>query len=171
MSECASAQIKRGEKPLRVWKLIVASFLLLYGCQGSSRHEIVTGGQGSLEGLLFLPTDHSRDVDVDTDPEIFWQPGYEPPAKFTVSLKRIDEYGDYQPVSTELKPSGTNRWKLKVVGTLDEGSLYAIIVRDDTGGETRESWFLTEKSRIKSPDERATALEAFEHTVILQTLK
>jgi len=118
-----------------------------------------------------LPPDHSRDVDVDTDPEIFWLPGYEPPAKFTVSLKRIDEYGDYQPVSTELKPSGTNRWKLKVGGTLDEGSLYAIIVRDDTRGETCESWFLTEKSRIRSPNEKARNSETFEHTVVLQALK
>ena len=156
---------------MRIWKLIVALFLLFYGCQGSSRHEIVTGGQGSLEGLRFLPPDHSRNVEIDTDPEIFWLPGYEPPAKFTVFLKRIDEYGDYKPVSTDLKPSGTNRWKLKVAGMLNEGSLYAIIVRDDTRGETCESWFLTEKSRTKSPEERATDSEAFEHTVILQTPK
>jgi hypothetical protein len=152
---------------MRVWKLIVMSLLLLYGCQGSSRHEVVTGGQGSLEGLLFLPPDHSRDVDVDTDPEIFWLPGYEPPAKFTVSLKRIDEYGDYQSVGTELNSSGTNRWKLKVTGTLNEGTLYAIIVRDDTRGEIRESWFLTEKSRVRSPNEKAKNSETFEHTIIL----
>jgi len=156
---------------LRVWKLIVVPFLLLCGCQGSSRHEVVTGGQGSLEGLRFLPPDHSRYVDVDTDPEIFWQPGYEPPAKFTVSLKRIDEYGDYQPVITELRSSGTNRWKLKVSGTLDEGSLYAIIVRDDTRGEIRESWFLTEKSRVRTHSEKAKGSETFEHTVTLQAPK
>lgn len=156
---------------MRVWKLILVPFLLLCGCQGSSRHEVVTGGQGSLEGLRFLPPDHSRDVDVDTDPEIFWQPGYEPPAKFTVSLKRIDEYGDYQPVSTELRSSGTNRWKLRVSGTLDEGSLYAIIVRDDTRGEIRESWFLTEKSRIRTHGEKAKGSETFEHTVTLQAPK
>jgi len=156
---------------MRLCKLIVVSLLLLYGCQGSSRHEVVTGGQGSLEGLLFLPPDHSRDVDVDTDPEIFWLPGYEPPAKFTVSLKRIDEYGDYQSVGTELNSSGTNRWKLKVTGTLNEGTLYAIIVRDDTRGEIRESWFLTEKSRIRSTDEKARDSETFEHTVILKAPK
>lgn len=156
---------------MRVWKLILVPFLLLCGCQGSSRHEIVTGGQGSLEGLLFLPPDHSRDVDVDTDPEIFWQSGYEPPAKFTVSLKQIDEYGDYQPVSTKRVDLGGNRWELKVLGALDEGSLYAIVVRDDTRGEIRENWFLTEKSRIRTHDEKAKDSETFEHTVTLQAPK
>jgi len=60
---------------------------------------------------------------------------------------------------------------LKVSGTLDEGSLYAIIVRDDTRGEIRESWFLTEKSRIRTPGEKAKGLETFEHTVTLQAPK
>jgi len=119
---------------------------------------------------MFLPPDHSRDVDVDIDPEIFWLPGYEPPARVNVSLNRIDEYGDYQSVNTkliELEPK--RRWKLKVVmGRLDEGSLYAIVVRDDTRGDIRESWFLTEKSRIRLPDEKAKNSETFEHTIILR---
>lgn len=140
--------------------------LLLCGCQGSSRHTIETVGQGSLEGLRFIPADHSRGVDVDTDPEIFWILGYEPPSRFTVSLKRIDEYGDFQPVSTELTKSGTNRWKLKVVGTLDEGTLYAIIVHDDTRGEQKEAWFLTEKRFRLRPQPAETQKES-EHTVIL----
>ncbi|MGQ9462663.1 MAG: hypothetical protein ACUVTP_07365 [Candidatus Fervidibacter sp.] len=123
-----------------------------------------------MEGLQFFPQDHARGVETDTDPEIFWLPGNQPPSRFTVMLKRIDEYGDYQPVSTELKhDEGTNRWKLKVIGTLSEGTLYAIIVRDDTRGEERESWFFTEKSQYRSePKGTNQPSETFEHTVTLQ---
>ncbi len=151
---------------MRWLKVLPALILLLCGCGGSSRHTIVTGGQGSLEGLRFIPADHSRNVDTDTDPEIFWISGYEPPSRFTVSLKRIDEYGDLYPVTTDLTQSGTNRWKLKVLGTLNEGTLYAIIVRDDTRGEQKEAWFLTEKhgrSRQTPP-----ATREGEHTIIVE---
>lgn len=150
---------------MRCLMLFPALILLLCGCEGSSRHTIVTGGQGSLEGLRFIPADHSRYVDTDTDPEIFWLPGYSPPSRFTVSLKRIDEYGDLHPVTTDLTQSGTNRWKLKVVGTLDEGTLYAIIVHDDTRGEQKEAWFLTEKYG-RSQQAPNTTKEG-EHTVIV----
>ncbi len=154
---------------MRIWQIVVASFLLLCGCQGSSRHTVTTGEQGSLEGLRFYPPDHSRDVDTDTDPEIFWLQGYKPPSRFTVSLKRIDEYGDLYPVSTELTSSGTNRWKLKVVGTLNEGTLYAIIVHDDTRGEQKEAWFLTEKRIRKSQagNPSPSPENEFEHTVTI----
>ncbi len=160
---------------MKRWCLFTALLLLfLCGCQGRSRHT-VSGGQGSLEGLQFLPPDHSREVDTDTDPEIFWLPGYEPPAQFTVSLKRIDEYSDLHPVNTELRRPDPNlyRWKLKVVGTLSEGTLYAIIVRDDTRGTFREVWFLTKKSRWRStpsPQPDRPQRGAFEHTVILYPL-
>ena len=136
---------------------------------GASRHTVVSGGQGSLEGLQFLPADHSRDVDTDTDPEIFWLAGFEPPERFTVALRRIDEYGDTHPVSTELTKTAANRWKLKVVGSLEEGALYSIIVRDDTRGTHREAWFLTEKSRFrthKPSGEQPRQRGAFEHTVV-----
>ncbi|MFN3420148.1 MAG: hypothetical protein ACK40X_00300 [Armatimonadota bacterium] len=151
---------------MRFLKLLPALVLLLCGCQGSSRHTIETSGQGSLEGLRFIPADHSRGVDTDTDPEIFWLPGYEPPSRFTVSLKRINEYGDLYPVATDLTPSGTNRWKLKVVGTLNEGTLYAIIVHDDTRGDQREAWFLTKKygRSSKAPPNTGEG----EHTVIVK---
>lgn len=151
---------------MRFLKLLPMLVLLLCGCQGSSRHTVVTSGQGSLEGLKFIPADHSRNVDTDTDPEIFWLSGYEPPARFTVSLKRIDEYGDLYPVVTELTPSGTNRWKLKVVGTLNEGTLCAIIVHDDTRGDQREAWFLTKKHGRSTQAPPATG--EGEHTVVVK---
>lgn len=84
-------------------------------------------------------------------------------------LKRIDEYGDYQPVNTELERVGTYRWKLKVAGTLNEGALYAITVSDDTLGEQREAWFLTEKSRSRNPGANGKEnARTFEHKVNLQ---
>lgn len=149
---------------MRHWGIIVTAMLLLCGCQGSSRHTVTTGGEGTLEGLQFLPTDHSRDVDTDTDPEIFWLPGYQPPKRFTVSLKRIDEFGDLHSVNTELEQTGANRWRLKVVGTLDEGMFYAIIVRDDTRGEQREAWFLTRKRRHRP---LAPPASGSEHTIVI----
>ncbi len=151
---------------MRFLKLLPVLVLLLCGCKGSSRHTIETGGQGSLEGLKFIPADHSRGVDTDTDPEIFWLPGYEPPSRFTVSLKRIDEYGDLYPVTTNLTQSGTKRWKLKVVGTLNEGTLYTIIVHDDARGDQREAWFLTEKYGRSSKAPPATG--EGEHTIIVK---
>ncbi len=154
---------------MKRWWLLFVPLLLLCGCGGRTRHTVVSGGQGSLEGLQFIPADHSREVDTDTDPEIFWLPGYEPPERFTVALRRIDEFSDTHPVSTELERSGTNRWKLKVVGTLEEGSLYSILVRDDTRGTDKEAWFLTEKSQWRSPKPSAEPSPkegAFEHTVV-----
>lgn len=150
---------------MRWLKFLPVAVLILCGCQGSTRHTVTTPSQGSLEGLMFFPPDHSRGVDTDTDPEIFWLPGYPPPNRFTVSLKRIDEYGDLNSVTTTLKSAGTNRWKLKVVGSLSEGSLYTVIVRDDTRGEQREAWFLTRKtgSRRSTPPTREG-----EHTVVIE---
>ncbi len=115
---------------------------------------------------MFSPADHSRGVDTDIDPEIFWLSGYEPPSRFTVSLKRINEYGDLYPVNTELTQPGTNRWKLKVVGTLDEGTLYTIIVHDDTRGEQKEAWFLTEK--YGRSNQAPPNTKEGEHTVIVK---
>lgn len=153
----------------RFW-VVAFGILLLLGCRGASRHTVVTGSEGSLEGLQFFPQDHKRGVETDTDPEIFWLPGYQPPRNFSVWLKRIDEYGDYQSVSTELKEVEPERhWKLKVVGTLNEGTLYAIIVRDNKRGEERESWFFTKKSWYRSePKGTKQPSETFEHTVTLQ---
>lgn len=157
---------------MRHFWVVALGLSLLLGCGGATRHTVTPGTQGSLEGLSFYPQDHSRGVDTDTDPEIFWKQSYEPPSRFTVALKQIDEYGDYRPVSTELKQvEGTNRWKLKVVGTLNEGTLYAIIVRDDMRGEERESWFFTEKSRYRSePRRKGQPPETFEHTVTLRPI-
>lgn len=151
-------------------RLLLLLPLLLCGCKGSSRHTVVTETQGSLEGLNFYPADHSRNVDTDIDPEIFWLPYYSPPSRFTVSLRRIDEYGDLHPVMTELEEVIRNRrWKLKVSGTLNEGTLYAIIVRDDISGEQREAWFITEKrGRSQQPQ---NLQEKGEHTVIINRVE
>ncbi|MCS7254663.1 MAG: hypothetical protein RMK18_11600 [Armatimonadota bacterium] len=151
---------------MRLFKSILLLALLLYSCQGSSRHTVETGEPGSLEGLRFIPSDHSRYVDIDTDPQIFWLHGYKPPSRFTVSLKRIDEHGDFCSVNTKLESSGTNHWRLNVFGMLNEGTIYAIIVRDDTSGEQMEAWFMTAKSRAGQirASEPATQ-DAFEHTV------
>lgn len=141
--------------------------LSLVGCGGRSRHIVVPGTEGSLQGLSFDPPDHSRHVDTDIDPAIYWVSGA-PPSQFTVALRRIDEFGDFHPVPTELKRDGTAyRWRLKVVGNLDEGNLYAIVVY--SGNEYREAWFLTRKSRMgrTSPSGRESESRgSYEHTVI-----
>ncbi len=119
-----------------------------------------------MQGLVFEPPDHSRHVDTDIDPEIYWSSGYKPPSRFTVSLKQIDEYGDLNPINTKLESSGENRWKLKVFGRLDEGRIYVVIVRDDTRGEQVEAWFMTRKARVGGSKASERAHEnAFEHTV------
>lgn len=151
---------------MRPLMLALMLALFLYSCGGSTRHTVETGLQGSLEGLAFIPVDHSRYVDIDTDPEIYWLQGYSPPSRFTISLKRIDEYGDLEPVKTKLERLPNNRWRLKLFGTLNEGTFYAIIVRDDTRGEQREAWFMTKKARTGASKalERAPK-DTFEHTV------
>ncbi|MFA4029542.1 MAG: hypothetical protein GDYSWBUE_000569 [Candidatus Fervidibacterota bacterium] len=151
---------------MRILKLAFALALFLCGCGGATRHAVETGEQGSLHGLGFIPSDHSLRVETDIDPEIYWSPGYKPPSRFTVSLKRIDEYGDLNPINTKLESSGENRWKLKVFGVLDEGKLYAVIVRDDTRGEEMQAWFMTRKGRVGGGKTSEHAHEnAFEHTV------
>lgn len=121
---------------------------LLVGCGGSRRHTVVTEGQGSLLGLRFIPLDHSLNGDVDTDPEIFWEGAFTPPSQFTVSLNRIDPSGDLEGVPTQLKRVGEKHWKLEVVGSLEEATFYAIVVR--TEREQGEAWFLTESSPFRS---------------------
>lgn len=154
---------------MRLLRFALMLALFLCGCGGSTRHTVETGAQGSLEGLAFMPLDHSRYVDIDTDPEIFWLQGYNPPSRFTVSLKRIDEYGDLESVNTKLERLSEKRWRLKVFGTLSEGTFYAVIVRDDTRGDVKEAWFMTRKSHAGT----SKALEhmpkgAFEHTVTME---
>ena len=151
---------------MRILKLAFALALFLCGCGGATRHTVETGGQGSLQGLVFEPPDHSRHVDTDIDPEIYWSSGYKPPSRITVSLKRIDEYGDLESVNTKLKQLGENRWRLVVLGMLNEGTVYTLIVRDDTRGEQVEAWFMTRKARVGGSKASERAHEnAFEHTV------
>ncbi len=127
--------------------LVVPTLLLLLACTtGRRQHSVVTGQEGSLEGLAFVPPDHSLEVETDTDPEIFWVRG-SPPSQFTVTLKRIDQFSESHSVPTELVrlgPEGTHHWKLKVPGSLAQGSLHSIIVTSAT--ERKEAWFLTEMS-------------------------
>ncbi len=151
---------------MRWMNFLLVLLLFLCGCEGSTRHTVTTGTQGSLEGLRFYPPDHSRGVETETDPEIFWLPSYFPPYRFTVWLKRIDEYGNLHSVTTDLEQISNYRWKLKVSGTLNGGTLYTIIVRDEIHDEQKESWFLTGKTRRshQPPSEP----EGGGHTVVVE---
>ncbi|MCS7223383.1 MAG: hypothetical protein NZ959_02300 [Armatimonadetes bacterium] len=141
----------------RVWMFLIFLFFLA-GCEtGRRQHTVVTGTTGSLEGLQTIPPDHSLDVETDRDPEIFWARGT-PPPQFTAALRRIDEFSQVYSVPTELVrigPETSYHWKLKVTGTLWEGTLYSIVVTSST--ERKEAWFLTEKSwTLRSPKPRQT---------------
>lgn len=159
--------------PLRlgatITPMLVGPALLLSSCGGSTRHTIATNTTGSLQGIDFVPADHTLRVNTGTKCRVYWHTGYSPPSQFVVSLKKVSLTGKKESVRTELNKVGDGYvWELAPVIRLSAECVYFIEV--DAAPEYEISMFLTEPDGARSPGGTAPDSPdrgAFSHRVVV----
>jgi len=146
-------------------------FLYLLGCGGQSSHTVAVGTTGSLQGVDFVPADHTLNTDTGVRCRIYWHTGYNPPAEFVASLKKVKlDTSKKESVKTELKQVGAGYvWELDPVGSLDPESVYFVEV--EAAPESEVAMFVTvpaTKSRSVSEAPGTADAEdrgAYEHLI------
>lgn len=128
---------------MRILLVVVALFvlLLLLGCHGESRHDVTTGLNGTLDGLVLTPDPQSLGLPTDTEFLLDWKTGYAPPSTFQVSLKKIDPNGTTGAVLTELDTLSVGHYRLCPTSNLSSQTFYLLQV---TGaGQSVRAIYLT----------------------------
>ena len=141
---------------------------VLCGCDGSSRHDVETGGYGTLRGLEITPEPQTLGLRTDKVFYLDWNRGYEPPNQFTVSLKTISEDGTTSPVYTrliDLDPARPGHYRLEPSWYLPTGTFLLLTVT--SYGERVRAMYLTESSSYAVKTQRHSDGEA-EHTVVIK---
>jgi len=147
--------------------LVTAGLLLfLAGCVGEEKHSIITGGQGTLAGLVVTPEPQTIGIETDDVFYLDWEPGYEPSPELTVSLKSVDPDNTTRPVLTvltDLDPEHPGHYRLEPSYYLPTETLLLLTISG--GGERQRAMFLTESSSIFSTTTRRLPGGQAEHTI------
>jgi len=144
--------------------------LVLAGCEGSWRHDVQTGGEGSLAGLVVTPTPQKIGIETDEVFYLDWRPGYEPPAELTVTLRYVDADNTTSPILTvldDIDPDHPGHYRLEPTWYLDTSAFLLLTVRGD--GETLRAMYLTESSTLLDTRTQRRTGGQVEH--IIKTVK
>lgn len=114
--------------------------VILIGCGGDSRHDVVTGENGTLAGLVISPTPQKLEIRQSTDFYLDWEPGTEPPSQFKVEMESIDKDGTLTGQSSDLKTISTGHYRLEP-DYLDGQTFYLLTVSGN--GEEVRAIYLT----------------------------
>lgn len=136
---------------------------LLSGCEGETRHDIHTGGNGTLLGLVISPEPQSLDVPTDQVFHLDWVNGYEPPQEFTVSLKAIHADGSTDPILTTLDEIDPGHYRLEPTFYLSTETFLLLTV--STTDERQRAIYLTQSSSAFDTKTMRRAGGQAEHTV------
>ncbi|MEI6519392.1 MAG: hypothetical protein WCO98_05050 [bacterium] len=117
--------------------------LLLCGCtqDGTLRHDVNTGSNGSLDGLSITPAPQSLGIATDTEFYLDWAVNTSPPSTFTVTLRKIEKNGDTHLVRTVLDTLSTGHYRLYKDWNLDTQSFYMLEIIG--GGKQVRTIYLT----------------------------
>jgi len=140
--------------------------LIFAGCQGETRHDIDTGGSGSLAGLVVTPEPQTLGISTDEVFYLDWQSGYEPPAQLTVTLRSVDSDNTTSSIYTvldDLDPENPGHYRLEPSWYLATGTFLLLTVSGD--GERMHAMYLTEPSSLFSTTTRRRAGGQEEHTI------
>jgi len=146
--------------------VIIVLALFLAGCEGDIRHDIQTGGEGSLTGMVITPTPQRIGIETDEVFYLDWRPGYEPPAEFTVSLRYVDPDNTTSPILTvldDLDPINPGHYRLEPSWYLDSSAFLMLTVTGD--GESTRAMYLTEPPPLYSVKTRRHEGGQAEHII------
>ncbi|HEX2950216.1 MAG TPA: hypothetical protein VHV83_11740 [Armatimonadota bacterium] len=132
------------------------------GCEGDVHHDVSTGEDGALDGLVLTPTPQTLDVSSGENFYLDWKRGYTPPATFHVTLETIDNTGYRDGIYTELKTSSVGHYILEPTGSLASEKFLLLTVTGN--GETVRAMYLTEEGSYLL-NTKAKAGGSIEHTV------
>jgi hypothetical protein len=96
-----------------------------------------------LQGVDFVPADHTLNTDTEVRCRVYWHTGYSPPAQFVASLKKVKlDTSKKESVKTELEQVGAGYvWELNPVGSLDPESVYFVEI--EAAPESDVAMFVT----------------------------
>ncbi|MHB0936504.1 MAG: hypothetical protein ACYDCO_08585 [Armatimonadota bacterium] len=143
-----------------------ALLLFLAGCVGEEKPSVITGGQGTLAGLVVTPEPQTIGIETDDVFYLDWEPGYEPPPELTISLKSVDPDNSTWPVLTvltDLDPANPGHYRLEPSYYLPTETVLLLTVSG--GGERQRAMYLTESDSIFSATTRRLPGGQAEHTI------
>lgn len=141
---------------------LALALILLLGCEGDTRHDIVTGEDGSLLGMTIYPSPQSLNVDTSDDFYLEWAPGYYPPDEFTFTLQQVHRDGTTQYLSTVLTELSVRRYRFEPIAMPSETFLLLTV---HGAGETVKAMYLTDSGINLAPSRTVPEGAKTEHVV------
>jgi hypothetical protein len=111
---------------------------LICGCGGSRRHDITTGGQGSLAFVRTVPIDGESNVSTITWVRVYWPEGTEPPPTFRFDIRD----GSDTRIATKMHEGDGYEWYFEPDSDLDPSTRYKIEIY--SGDDEVECIFFTD---------------------------
>lgn len=142
--------------------LLAIFLLLLVGCDGETRHDVVTGEDGTLFGMSIYPDPQSLNVDTSDDFYLEWEPGYYPPNEFTFTLEQVNDDGSVRYVLTELTQLSIRRYRFTPVNLPPRAFLLLTV---HGAGESVKAMYLTKNTLLLAPPRAVPADAKPEHVV------
>ena len=135
------------------------------GClDGSSSHNVDTGGNGTLDGLYLTPEPQTLDVALDDEFDLNWDYGYLPPDVFTVKLQSVDSDGTKNAIYTKLEKIAIDHYRLVPSWSLPTRTFLLLTISG--AGQTVHAIYLTEDNGLFTQQQPAGQPEGeIEHTV------
>jgi hypothetical protein len=147
-----------------LFSLVVLSLaLVLFGCEGNSRHTVVTDEDGSMLGLVVTPEPQSLSIDRSDDFLLDWPAGYAPPSEFTITLRKVDTDGTTEAILTDLGTISTGHYRLEPTSTLPAGTFLLLTIASDR--ERVRAMYLTDDDAFGMTREAKEGEGKAEHTI------
>lgn len=127
--------------------VLAVGMLWLAGCNGDSRHEVDTTGDGSLTGMSILPAPQTLKIDTSEKFYLDWSAGYDPPAHLRMILESVSSDGNTTGVNWSFKERSFGHYTIDPNSSLPAKTFLLLRVLDDSGHEVR-AMYLTEDSGI-----------------------